>query len=478
VGRAVGFAATFVIPLALVRVFEPTDFGTYKQLFLIYGTLYGIAQLGMAESLYYFVPANSTRAGAHAANAVAVLGAIGIGAAVALSALRAPIAGWLANPALATYLPLIAIALALTLASAALEVVLVSRQRHVAAAVTYAGTDLLRALVMAGAALLFAELYWVLMATIAFAAVRVAVLAWALRREFGAQLELDLPLLRVQLAYALPFAVAVGIDVAQANLHQYVVAARYDAATFAVYAVGCLQIPFVDLIATSVASLMMVRMASDGTEPRMALTLWHNTVCRLAALVFPLTAILIVVARELIVLLFTDAYVQSVPIFVLWTLMSVPAVLCVDAVLRARAATRLLVWMNLVRLVVLATLLGGFLSVFGLQGAVVAALVATVVAKAIGVVKIARLFHVPLIQALPWRRLAALFVCAVLPAVPVWFLVQASQPARAVTVLWAGALYGLLYLALYYRAARLRGAVAFTPSPQPRRVAPWLTQQP
>ena len=35
------------------------EFGTYKQLFLIYATLFGVAQLGMAESLYYFIPRDS-----------------------------------------------------------------------------------------------------------------------------------------------------------------------------------------------------------------------------------------------------------------------------------------------------------------------------------------------------------------------------------------------------------------------------------
>ena len=36
---------------------------------------------------------------------------------------------------------------------------------------------------------------------------------------------------------------SVGVEVIQLNYHQYVVAARFDAATFAIYAIGCLQIP-------------------------------------------------------------------------------------------------------------------------------------------------------------------------------------------------------------------------------------------
>src|SRR5947208_11328457 len=38
-GRAVGFAAVFAIPVVLSRVFTTAEFGTYKQLFLLFSTL-------------------------------------------------------------------------------------------------------------------------------------------------------------------------------------------------------------------------------------------------------------------------------------------------------------------------------------------------------------------------------------------------------------------------------------------------------
>ena len=69
--------------MLLVRTFNQAEFGTYKQLFLIYGTLYGLAQFGMAESLYYFVPRKPQEAGpvhrehAHHARASPASGALG-----------------------------------------------------------------------------------------------------------------------------------------------------------------------------------------------------------------------------------------------------------------------------------------------------------------------------------------------------------------------------------------------------------------
>src|SRR5207244_7017809 len=135
-----------------------------------------------------------------------------------------------------------------------------------------------------------------------------AMLAY-LGREFGRDLRVDVALWRGQLAYALPFALAVGVEVVQANFHQYVVASRFDAATFAIYAVGCLQIPLVDLVCTSTANVMMVRMAEvAGEGQQIALTLWHDTTARLASLIFPLAAFLLLTAHSVIVLLFTNTY--------------------------------------------------------------------------------------------------------------------------------------------------------------------------
>ena len=100
-GRSVGLAASFAIGIVLARLFEPAVFGTYKQFFLIYATLYGVAQLGMAESLYYFVPRGrrSTPAAMSPTRSSRsrLAGLLGIPA--LLSWRARPIAGWLSTGA-------------------------------------------------------------------------------------------------------------------------------------------------------------------------------------------------------------------------------------------------------------------------------------------------------------------------------------------------------------------------------------------
>src|SRR5262245_59171593 len=360
-GRTAGFVAAFAIPVVLARTFDQAAFGTYKQLFLIYATCFGLAQIGAAESLYYFVPRDAEHAGRRVGNALVTLGFAGAACFAALFFTRFAIAGSFSNPALFRSLPLLALFLAFMLVGAAFEIVMVSRNEHRAGASVYALSDVVRTTLLLAPAVIVGTLHSVLAGAVVFAALRVAAMLVYLWREFGRGFRLDMGLWRSQLAYALPFALAVGIEAVQINYHQWVVAARFDAATFAIYAVGCLQIPLIDLVYTSTCNVMMVKMAElareGGSGSQIAvLRLWHDTTARLASIVFPLAAVLMLTARSLIVVLFTRTYLASVPVFVVWCLMILPSAFAVDGVLRVYAQTRFLLVMNVARLIIVAGL--------------------------------------------------------------------------------------------------------------------------
>ena len=171
-GRTVAFAATFFIPLVLARVFDPAQFGTYKQLFLIWSTVYSIAQLGMASSLYYFLPRQPRMAGGYVANCLLFLAATGLGC-LGLLVIAAPkLSHWLSNRDCPQYLPWIGLYIGLTMFAMALEIVLISRGRYLWASASYAISDLVRAAAFILPALLFRQLEWILKAAVLLAGIR------------------------------------------------------------------------------------------------------------------------------------------------------------------------------------------------------------------------------------------------------------------------------------------------------------------
>lgn len=449
-GRLIGTVIAFAIPVVLVRLFDQAAFGTYKQLFLVCATLYAIAQCGMAESLFYFLPSDPGRAGRYAMNALLILSAAGGACLVLLWAGRFQVAAWLGNEAMAGGLPWIGAHLALMLASAALEIVLTARKRYVGAAGVYAISDIARTLLCIVPALLLRSLEGVLIGATAFAALRFGAAVVALRREFGRDLRPDLSLLGTQLAYALPFELAVVVEILQANLHQYAVSLRFDAAAFAVYSVGCLQVPLVDLVAGSTCNVMMVRMSEDLRDGRTesALLEWHGAVRRLALVFCPLVAVLLLNARDLIVLLFTRSYLASVPVFMLFTGAFLLAALPVDGVLRVFADTRYLFILGALKLVFIAATVGWFLGRFDLQGGVLVTLVATLFGKTLALARIASRLKTGVATLLPWRGLAAIVGSTLVAGVPALLVKEAAVLAPLASILTSGLVFAAAYAAL------------------------------
>src|SRR5262249_40718640 len=239
-GRTAGFVAAFAIPIVLVRVLDQAAFGTYKQLFLVAATLYGVGQLGMAESLFYFLPRAPGDGARYLANAILALGAGGLACLVALAAGGPALARWLGNPELARHATALGVYMLLMLLSAALEIVMISRKRYERAAWLYGALDVVRAGCLLLPVLVAPDVHWLLLGAVGFALLRCGAAAGYFRREFGDALRPDAGLLRRQLAYALPFQLAGMVEIAQVNLHQYAVASAFDPPTVAVYAVACL----------------------------------------------------------------------------------------------------------------------------------------------------------------------------------------------------------------------------------------------
>ena len=449
IGRTAGLVATFAIGPLLARLLTLEEIGTYRTFFLLYATCFGLAQLGMAESLYYFVPRTPHLAGRYGANAALTLTVSGLACLALLWVGRTRIANHVTNPDLPPYLLLLGLFLTLMLVTTVFEILMVSRKQHMNAALTYAISDITRTAFFVVPALLFVSLYAVLVGAVMFAAVRLVLMLMVLRRAFGG-LRPDYALWRTQLGYSLPFALAVSVDVILVTYHQYVVGGRFDTATFAIYSTACMSIPLVDLIMTSTTSVMMVKMAEDSTDRHLALSLFHETVSRLAFLLLPLGVGLSVLAAPFIVTLFTTKFEAGVPIFAVWALTVIPAAIAVDAMLRVYAQTRFLLVMNLVRLGMVAAFIGWFLGAFGLIGAVLITLLATVAAKALAIVRIASLLQVDVTGVLPWRALGRMTVRAVAAAAPAWIAAHTLADLPAVALAAGGFIYAVTYLVLSY----------------------------
>jgi O-antigen/teichoic acid export membrane protein len=449
-GRGLAFAATFLTPVILVRVFDQAQFGTYKQFFLLWSTFYALGQFGMAESLFYFLPRTPEKGGRYVANSglfLATAGLLGLGM---LSVGRNALSSWLGNAGLSAYTILAGCFLAFTLASGAFEIVMITRKQYVRAAFTYGLSDLLRAACFIVPALIFRRLVWVFFGAVAFAFLRFGAALVYLRREYDGELRPDLSALKEQLAYVVPFGAAVILDVVQANYHQYAVSHLFGAGVFAVYSVGCLNIPLVDLVTNPTSSVMMVRMAEairEGKEGDAA-GLWRDTTRKLGLILVPLVGFVLLTGHDLIVLLFTESYIGSVKIFMIWSTGILWMALNTDGVLRVYAETRFILLLSALRLVLNVVLLAWFLHAYGVAGAALATVVAAAAGKILALTRMRQLLGTSWSDLLPWRSFGAIVAATCVAAVPVLALKAQAGPPSISLLIGGGLVYGATLVAL------------------------------
>ena len=380
-GRALASIATLLIPVTLVRVFDQAEYGTYKQLFLVGVTLTSILAFGVPQSLYYFLP--RTEQGRPYVVHVLVLlaGAGAVAAALVLAA--TPWIGLLFSaPRLPEYRYALAAYAGFFLAATPLETLFTSQGRTGLAAVNYLVWDTLRAAAMTVPILLGLGLHTTMWSVAALMVAR-TLATWGMAVNAAPGPWWNRAALRAQLAYAVPFGAAMAISVPQHSLHQWVVSAHFDPALFAIYTVGCFQLPIVDLLYTPTTEVLMVHVGELERGGRLAdaVALFRDAAARLAFVFVPTCAFLIAAAPAFIEAIFGTRFLPAVPLFRVSTLAVLFGCFPVDGLLRARGETRAILASYLAKAVITVPLVLLLVETMGLIGGVVSWLIAEGVGK-------------------------------------------------------------------------------------------------
>lgn len=454
VARLAGAALTLAVPMVLARALLPASYGTFKQGYLVAMTIASILPMGLTQSLYYFVPRERETRDVFVAQTLLAHLLLG-GVASALILAGAPLIGaHFSNPELRATAPWFAAVAGLTIAGAPLDIAWNASGRVWAAGLARLGTEAGRSAGLVLGALVGGSLRGALAGVTAALALRAAFAFVALAHRHG--LAFRVSTLRRQIAYALPFGLAWVLIVPQQQFHHYAVGAAVSAAAFAIYSVGTFQLPIVDVLYTPVSELLQIGLAEvegSGRPPRSGLPLFHEAVNQLAFAFVPVVGVLVVVAPEVIELLFSPVYLPAVPIFRVAALSVLLASLPLDGVMRARAQNRFMLMLSAAKLAVTALLVVAGLALRGPIGALAGWIAAEGLSRATMLWRAAALFEVPLRRILPLRALSHEAV-ATACAMPLAWLAVNAVPGPVLGRLAAS---GIAYAAAYLGISWARG---------------------
>lgn len=455
--KTFAFAFAFALPLVLVRRLDQSEYGLYKQAFLLVDTAVAVLPLGFGVSAFYFLPREPERAGQVVFNILLFHAAVGAAAFAAL-ALRPDLTAAILNSGeLKRLAPAVGLVILFWIVSYFLETVAVAHQELRLAVVFILGSRLTKSGLFIAVAVFYPKVDALVYAAAAQGVLQTLVLVIYLRARFGQFWRgFEWAMMRRQLSYSLPLGASAVLFTFYAYLDNYFVSHRFGPALYAVYAVGCFNIPLVPMLSEAVGQVMLPRVSllqKQGAR-REIIELTARMMRKLAFVYLPMFAFLLLFAREFIVLLFTEQYLASWPIFAT-NLVLIPlgivASAC-DPVIRAFAEHRyyvLRVRVVLLLAFVFAVWFG--VNSYGLVGAITAAVCVNAVERFVVAHKMARVLGVgrgdwALLKDL--LKIGAAAAVASVAAFAARALLEDGRPFVVLTV--CGALFSVAYLAAIF----------------------------
>jgi O-antigen/teichoic acid export membrane protein len=477
--KTMSFALGLALPLVLVRRLSQTDFGLYKQLFLVVTTSSSILPLGFGMSAYYFLPREREREAQTVFHIMLFLFAVGTLACAALWAWPQLLAIIFHQAPLANFARPIGVLILLWIFSSFLEIAPIANQEVKVATAAIVLVQASRTALFLCAAIMWGTVQSLVTAGLVQAVLQSAVLIWYLESRFGHfWRHMDGSLLRSQLSYALPLGFAGLLWVMQTDLHNYFVANRFGPAVYALYAVGTVQIPLINMLQEATNSILIphISLLQQKNDAREIVYLTARAMRKLAAIYFPVCIFLLIFGREFISFLFTPKYLASYPVFAVNLLLLPFMTVLQDPLFRAYVEQRY--FLVRLRILIFGLLTAGLYfgtARFGMMGAIWTVVGVNALERIITAVRFGRLLEVRrgdivLLTDVGKLALAALAAGGLAAGVRYWM-----PPAKPVIVL---AVCGVSYCAGYGAVLLLEGVLTLEERELVRRKLLLVARQP
>lgn len=458
--RIFGVIFSFAIPMYLGRALEVEEYGTYKQLMIFYWFAQVALNLGLDDSAYYFLRWEPKKFSLFSFNAMIFNLVATSVVALVLITFKTPLSLWLNNPDLAQYIPLLSLLTILTISSMQLEGILIGLDKLKQRLLLEVGVELLKAIAILAGFILFQSIKMVLIFLIALMTARLLLTLMMIHqnktRENLAYSD-AFAYWPQQLKYGLPLGLS-RILQNILNLEKFLISSFYSVRDFTFYTVGCFENPLINATQASFYEMANIEMvdAMKNSDPQGALRVWRNMMRKLMMVVIPFVIYMIFFAKEIILFIFSERYIESVPYFIVFNIFVLVAAFNPEPLFRASSQTHTILKIKTVGLLIG----GGFLVYLALNSTPLYVLAGKILVISalnfIGLFIGAKLISSSFLRLFRWIELFGIIVVSLLIAAPLQYFLQdlTWHP------FWVLALSFSLYLMLNFVFCALTGLIA------------------
>ncbi|MFC1566197.1 lipopolysaccharide biosynthesis protein, partial [Candidatus Neomarinimicrobiota bacterium] len=349
-GKTSAFFIQMLTTLIVVRLVSKAEYGLYQQFLLISGTLVTILGLGLNRSLYYFYPVGTKAERRQLIKQTFVMEVlIGLTFLILFIGFGLPRLQWFNLENLSIYRWHIGIYIFLVITGSFIET-LFTIEKNIKFNRFFHPLDKIVRMGLIIAFIFFLQDDIALIyALLTLAGARfIYMLVYA--REYFYNGWFSLPLLKNQLAYALPFGASIVLRTVSVKIDKFIVNDYVSVNDFALYSVAFISIPLLSILFTSINLVVIPQIAVYCKADRLkeAASLWRKTVLKNASIAIPVVAFSLVMAEEIIEVLYTQKYLMAVSYFRILILIFLFSMFSHGFILLGLKKTRQIFWIDLV----------------------------------------------------------------------------------------------------------------------------------
>lgn len=410
--KIAGYGVRLALPYFLVRLLTVGDFGSYRQFFLLEMYISGLFQLGVNQTLYYFIPRDLKNAGAYFLNSILMNVIIFTLAFTVIGLASDSLSRWLNMAILHDAFWTLASYVVLMILAIACDCYLTARQEVRAAAIFEVAGQALVSVVCVVVALVTRRLSDILVGLVIARALQLsAMLIFIHWRLHGFRAERYFLDIRDQIRYGVVLGAAGTLLSPLLKLHEFFVSRYYGTESYAVYSAGCTDLPVIQMFTQSVAvvALGQFAMLEQQKDWEGIRRLWRNVLTSSYAVALPFVVLLLLIAKPLMLFMFTDTYSAAIPIFRVNTLLKLGLIFNSTLVLRAMSRNDITIKVNAIALVLAPLLLYAGMKVGGMVGIIAAQAVLVVGSRLTGNMLMNRIIPIHLEYTVGWSDLWAFY---------------------------------------------------------------------
>ena len=446
IGQGTASAITFVSGMFLVRLTSKEGYGTYMQVLLTYSILSAFLSMGISSSIYYFMPRLSDdERKVFAWQTIAVSLSLGLILSIIMYLASGIFSIRFNNSELKTLLHIYFLFPIFNFPNSCLLPFMVVANRCPRAAVFEVISVILLEPLSVLVPLAFGyDLSLVFKAKVFSAGVIFLILIFNIFKIYGGLPHLSIKLLSSQFRYSLPLGLSSIAGYLSKQLDKILISTFFPVASFAIYSRGAFEIPLIDVLAGSVMTVVMPELSKLHKEGRYddLLRLWHESMRKVALILFPLSVFLFISARSFITLLYSETYADSANIFRIYLFLLPLRVTIYGNVLLALGRSKVILWGSIIGLVSNIILSFTFIRLFGFYGPAIAWVMP--VSISFYIIMIKKELKVSFIQVFPWSSLAKNMLICCIVGILVYPLTFLELP-KLFSLALSGTIFALIY---------------------------------